>query len=42
MVYGEVLRLTQGSPPDLVLNAEIDVIKLSRVGESEAGRVQRG
>ncbi len=36
-----MLRLTQGSPPDLALNAVIDVIKPSGVGEPEAVRGQR-
>jgi len=39
--YGEVVRLTRGSPPALALGAVINAIKPNRRGEPEAVRVQR-
>ena len=36
-----MLRLTQGSPPDMTLKAAIDVRKPTRLGEPEAVRGQR-
>ena len=38
---GEVVRLTQGSPPDLTLKAVRDVRKADRLGDPEAVRGQR-
>ena len=39
--YGEAMRLTQGSPPDLASRAAEDVRKPTRQGEPETGRDQR-
>jgi hypothetical protein len=40
--YGEVVCLTQGSPPALALNVVIGVIKPNRLGEPEAVKGAKG